>query len=85
MKKQKKTIKVHDEDVVVKMYCFSIERMDKCGKIWYCDFMISDLIGNPMKEGTIKKPKKFLKKELLRVCEKIINKYLEEKYDSRSS
>jgi len=74
MKKQKKTIKAHDEDVVVKMYRLSIERMDGYEKQWYCDFMIADLD---------EYPKEFLKKEFLRACEKIIDKYLEERYDSR--
>jgi len=75
MKKQKK-IKAYDEDVVVKMYRLSIERIDRYEKKWYCDFMIADLD---------EYSKEFLKKEFLKACEKIIDKYLEEKYDSCSS
>jgi len=75
-KKQKKTIKAHDEDVVVKMYRLSIERIDRYEKKWYCDFMIADLD---------EYSKEFFEKEFLRTCEKIIDKYLKERYDSRSS
>jgi len=78
MEKEKKTIKkeVEKEFVNVKIYRLSIERIDKYERRWYCDFVISDLIGNPMKEGMIRMPKKILKKEFLKACEKIIDKYL---------